>query len=52
MVPQRVQNAIYASWRRVLKDQGDNPYGDHAELLLEAEEALEGERPWESVAPA
>lgn len=49
-VPWRVQQAIYASWGRVLKDQGDDPWGAHAELLLDAEAALEGERDWDSVA--
>lgn len=49
-VPRRVQVAIYASWNRVLKNEGDDAYGSHLELLTSAESALEGERPWEAVA--
>lgn len=48
--PQRVKNAIQASWRQVQRDP-DHFYV-HAQLLLDAQAALEGERPWSSVAPA
>lgn len=49
-VPQRVKNAILSSWREVKRDP--NHIYAHAELLLDARHALEGDRPWESVAPA
>lgn len=49
-VPKRVQRAVYASWGRYKREEID--LYDHVELLRSVEDALEGDRPWESVAPA
>lgn len=48
-VPNKVRRRVMASWSRVL-DNGDlDTYGKHVELLLTVEEALEGDREWESL---
>lgn len=49
-VPVRVQNAIYRSWGQVRRDP-EHLYA-HVQLILDAQAALEGERPWKSVAPS
>lgn len=46
-VPGRVQKLVYKSWDRVQRDR--NAMYEHAELLALVEDALEGDRPWESV---
>jgi hypothetical protein len=46
-IPGRVQNAIYASWRRSQRVPGT--FGQHVLLLAETERALEGERAWPEV---
>lgn len=46
-VPSRPKRLILKSWAHVQKDP-DALY-EHVELLMLAAEALEGDRPWESV---
>lgn len=47
-VPARPKGLILRSWDRVQAHRQD-AYGEHIELLLLVEEALEGDRDWESV---
>lgn len=50
-IPRLVRRAILSSWQRVQDDKGNlEVYGAHVELLMATEEALEGDREWESVA--